>query len=125
MKRLLALLALLLAVSAALAETAGRYQLVQGEYLINDYVNGNQLYARTTFKIDTVTGEVWAAEANHMPTSAGGSSLRIYWLPTEDFRPLSTPQDLFNEFQRWAQQPATTSGGAGTLPAMPSMPGTP
>lgn len=130
MKRLfLSLTLLLLTVitgTTTRAADTGRYQLVQGEYLINDYINGNQLYARTTFKIDTVTGEVWAAEANHMPTTGGGASLRIYWLPTENFRPLSTPQDLFNEFQRWAQQPAgaasnsmPSTGMPGTMPSLP------
>ena len=117
MKRLTATLILLAAAAAAGAADTGRYQLVPGEYMINDYVNGNQIYARTTFKIDTTTGEVWAAEANHMPTASGGSSLRIYWLPTDDFKTLSTPQDLFNEFQRWAQQPVTTP--TPNLPALP------
>ncbi|GAB6043828.1 hypothetical protein [Endothiovibrio diazotrophicus] len=108
MTRLTALLILISASLASNAAETGRYELVQGEYLINDYVNGSQMYARTTFKIDTVTGEVWAAEANYMPTG-NGSKLRIYWLPTENFRPLTTPQDLLNEFQRWAQQPAPSS----------------
>lgn len=107
MKRLTAALTLFAACTVGAAGT-GRYQLVPGEYLINDYVNGGQIYARTTFKIDTTTGEVWAAEASYMP-SGGSSTLRIFWLPTDDFKPLSTPQDLFNEFQRWAQQqPAIT-----------------
>ncbi len=103
--KLTALLLPLTLATNLLADEVGRYQLVQGEYLINDYVTSSQIYARTTFKIDTATGEVWAAEANRMPTGNGGSSLRIYWLPTEQFQPLSTPDDLLRQFQRWAQQP--------------------
>ena len=108
MRSVLPILVLLFNAAPAIADgPVGRYQLAVGDYPFMDYMTGQQATLRATFKIDTVTGEVWVAQGVRSQTNAGGSTQEIYWLPTKEWvqeQPASA-QDWYDLVNQWAHQP--------------------
>ena len=78
-----------------------------GDYPFPDYLTGQQATLRATFKIDTVTGEVWVAQGVRAQTNAGGTTQEIYWLPTKEwaYEGPSDAQDWYDLVNQWARQP--------------------